>query len=101
MTMICKSCGTAGDTKTVTRGSIFIEIVLWLCFLLPGLIYSIWRLTSKYEACPMCGSPSMVPVSSPIGLSLAAQVGYVEPVITPSGASVRLGRMVGRMFAKK
>ena len=68
--MICTSCGQVGTAKRITKGSIFIEILLWLFFLLPGLIYSIWRLSSKYDACPSCKNPSMIPVDSPTGRKL-------------------------------
>ncbi|HEV2348917.1 MAG TPA: hypothetical protein VG028_03620 [Terriglobia bacterium] len=46
----------------MTPGSFAIEIVLWLCFLFPGLIYSIWRLTARHETCPKCGEKSLIPM---------------------------------------
>jgi len=45
---ICANCGHLGDEKQVTKGSFGIEVILWLCFLIPGLIYSLWRLSSRY-----------------------------------------------------
>lgn len=63
--LYCQNCGTVGKPKKVTRGSIFIEIILWLCFLVPGVIYSIWRLTTRAEACPQCGASNMIPTDSP------------------------------------
>ena len=68
--LICSNCGTTGKPKTVTKGSIFIEIFLWICFLIPGLIYSIWRLTTKYKACRTCGAGNLVPLDSPMGKKL-------------------------------
>lgn len=68
---ICSACGTIGRSKTVTRGSIAIEIILWLCFLVPGLIYSIWRLTTRTDACAACGSPALLPIDSPRGARIA------------------------------
>jgi hypothetical protein len=73
--MICTACGMAGAPRTVTRGSLLIEIVLWLCMLLPGLLYSIWRLTTKHKACRHCGSTVIVPQDSPRGRSLLAELG--------------------------
>lgn len=61
----CRACGTIERPTKKTKGSMGVEIVLWLCFLLPGLIYSVWRLTSKYEGCSSCGSPDVIPASSP------------------------------------
>lgn len=74
-TLFCKSCGHAGETRTVTRGSIWIELVLWLCFLVPGLIYSIWRLTTSRQACTQCGSFDLVPNGSPVALATKKQLG--------------------------
>jgi hypothetical protein len=71
--LICSACGTAGKPKSHTRGSIFIEIILWLCFIIPGLIYSIWRLTTRRPVCRTCGSTQMVPLTSPAGKALAAK----------------------------
>jgi hypothetical protein len=71
--IVCTACGTRGWGKTVTKGSIFIELFLWLCLLVPGLIYSIWRLTSRHKACEACGNTSIVPVDSPIGKKLLAE----------------------------
>ncbi len=71
--MICPSCGTQGDPDTVTRGSIWIEIVLWLCLLVPGLIYSLWRLSTRGDVCGACGQKGLIPVNSPNGKRLAKQ----------------------------
>jgi hypothetical protein len=68
--LVCTNCGKKGKPKTVTRGFFLIEIVLWIFFIIPGLIYSIWRLTTKYKACPSCGAPNMVPLDSPIAKQL-------------------------------
>lgn len=65
----CMTCGVDDQAKSVTRGSLAIEIVLWLCFLVPGLIYSIWRLTSRYEGCAACGSKTLIPFDSPAALA--------------------------------
>jgi len=71
--LICSNCGHLGDEKQVTKGSLGIEILLWLCFLIPGLIYSLWRLSSRYSACAHCKAPNLVPVDSPRGRQLAGQ----------------------------
>ena len=72
--LVCTQCGTVGKPKTTTRGSILIEIVLWLACLLPGIIYTLWRLTTHGKACRKCGSPNLVPVNSPAGQNLTGQV---------------------------
>lgn len=63
--LYCPNCGTVGRPRTRVKGSFWIEVVLWLFLLLPGLLYSIWRLTSKEWVCPSCGAPNMIPADSP------------------------------------
>jgi len=75
---ICSNCGHAGMPVSVTKGSFAIELVLWICFLLPGLIYSLWRLTSKADCCARCGSAALVPTDTPRGRALAAQFPRTE-----------------------
>lgn len=41
---ICSNCGTVGQPVVHTRGSFWIELVLWWFFIIPGLIYTEWRL---------------------------------------------------------
>lgn len=52
----CTLCGFEGKSKTLTKGSFWLEIVLWLMFIWPGIIYSIWRLTTRQEVCGNCGN---------------------------------------------
>lgn len=71
--LICVSCGSVGRPKVITKGSFILEVVLWLFFIVPGVIYSVWRLASKYQACPSCGSKEIVPLDSPRGRELASK----------------------------
>jgi hypothetical protein len=64
----CMTCGTDGTARRITKGSIWIEIVLWLAFIVPGIIYSIWRLTTRRDVCGACGSETIVPPASPAAL---------------------------------
>lgn len=65
--MVCTNCGHHGKPKRVTKGSILIEIVAWCAMIVPGIIYSLWRLTTRHDACPSCGATNMVPAQSPRG----------------------------------
>jgi len=71
--LICLDCGKIGFPKTVTKGSILIELVLWICFIVPGIIYSIWRLTTRGKACRSCGAGNLVPFDSPRGKELQGE----------------------------
>jgi hypothetical protein len=73
--IVCADCGVRGDPATNTRGSVWIELVLWLCFIVPGLVYSLWRLTSRQKVCPECRSSNLVPVNSPRGKKLLVEFG--------------------------
>ena len=105
---VCTSCGYVGEPRSITKGSIWIELVLWLCFLLPGLIYSVWRLSSRHEGCPTCGHTTLIPADSPIGQkfireNLPANANSTAPdKRSPSkaaqGAGKALGRIVGRLL---
>jgi hypothetical protein len=64
--MYCKKCGNVGPTKRIMKGSFVMEVVLWFLLLLPGLIYSVWRLTTKGRGCPVCGSEDVIPADSPL-----------------------------------
>lgn len=68
--LICTCCGERGTPKTITKGSIFIELILWCAFLVPGLLYSFWRHASRYRACRSCGSTTLVPLKSPMGAKM-------------------------------
>lgn len=75
----CGNCGIVAKPKKVTKGSFWIEVFLWLALILPGVLYSLWRLTSRYEACPKCGAPNMLPLDSPIAkTALAVTAGMTE-----------------------
>lgn len=104
---ICTTCAHRGYPITVTKGRTIIEIILWLCFLLPGLAYSLWRISTRREACPSCGNSSMIPETSPIGKKICQEHYPDEPVQEPPRPSARavnagaaLGRLVGKMIRK-
>lgn len=63
---VCKNCGYAGNPVKAMKGNFFIEVILWLCFIVPGLLYSVWRHTNEGDVCPKCGKDSMIPSDSPI-----------------------------------
>jgi hypothetical protein len=73
--MICVNCGCIGKPKNITKGSFWIELILWLSFFVPGLIYSIWRLTTRYWACPKCKAPNMISLYTPRGQQLLEEYG--------------------------
>lgn len=75
-TEICSNCGFTGTAKKVTKGSTLMELILWLCFIFPGLLYSMWRLSSKHMACAQCGSTHLIPLDSPRGKKLQQEFSH-------------------------
>jgi len=71
---VCKSCGFLGVPDSTTPGSLAIEIVLWLCLIVPGLIYSLWRANSRHDICAKCGGAEVIPADSPIGKNIIANI---------------------------
>jgi hypothetical protein len=72
---ICSSCGSQGNTKKHTRGSLLIDIVLWLCGILPGILYSFWRLGTRKVVCGVCSADTLIHADTPRGKQLAREFG--------------------------
>ena len=68
--MVCLQCGYSGRGKRLVKGSLGVEILLWLCFLVPGIMYSVWRTSGNEYGCPKCGSTNLIPADSPRGQKL-------------------------------
>lgn len=67
---VCTSCGYKGEPKNEMKGNFAIEIVLWFLMVIPGLIYTVWRMSNKQRICPSCGSNAMIPADSPKGIEM-------------------------------
>ena len=105
---ICTVCGYVGYPKRVAKGSFWLELALWLFFILASLVYflffilaglvyplffaglvcslffaslvySLWRLTTIYGACPKCENASMIPIDTPRGQKLLEEQQKKEP----------------------
>ena len=72
-THICADCGSTIRPVKIWKGSFLLEVILFLCFIIPGLIYSAWRLSATKMGCPLCKSVSVFPLSGPKGKQLAEQ----------------------------
>lgn len=106
----CPTCGHVGEPARETPGSIWIEVVLWLCFIVPGLIYSIWRLNRRHDVCAKCGAATLLPVDSPVAMSMSKSLGIPPETLAPrtkdrpprdSPTARALGAMVGRMIGRR
>lgn len=71
--LICTTCGAQTDMpQSKTRGSFVIEIVLWI-LVIPGLLYSLWRQSTRQKVCPSCGNATLILANTPDGRKLAAR----------------------------
>ena len=61
---VCMECGCQRDPIDAKRGLLVIEIFMWLLYIIPGVIYSIWRRVRKQKVCSKCRNPSVVLTSS-------------------------------------
>jgi len=62
----CPSCGYIGKAKIVDwdLGGCLIAIILLICFIVPGIIYIIWRDSKAAKlCCPQCGWINVVRIS--------------------------------------
>jgi len=81
MEKICTACGSIGRSKTLTKGSFILELILWAMMILPGMCYTVWRLTTRGPVCSKCLSPNLVPLSSPMGRKLQADFLEMESAV--------------------
>lgn len=56
----CTQCHTHTNTAKM-KGNGWIELLLYLFYILPGVIYSVWRRSGKPNSCPTCGHATLVP----------------------------------------
>jgi hypothetical protein len=71
---ICRACWLVATPKVVTQGSFLIEIMLWCSFILPGVLYSMWRSITKEKVCPVCSSLAVSPIDSLMGRKLFYEI---------------------------
>ncbi|MGQ9669508.1 MAG: hypothetical protein ACUVWY_05000 [Desulfosoma sp.] len=65
MKIKCAACDYVGEAAVLQKGSRSKEIALWCCLFLPGLLYTLWRLSSdgRYMGCPRCKSAQFRPIT--------------------------------------
>ena len=73
--VVCTVCGYTGKPKRMPKGNILIEIILWLCFIVPGAIYTLWRFFTRFDACPKCNKFTVISADSPMGQKLTKELG--------------------------
>lgn len=59
--MHCNSCGK-NTNAPLYKGTTWLEIILWILYIIPGLVYSIWRRSGGPTVCPFCKNETLIPV---------------------------------------
>ena len=80
----CTRCKAIGYPEWIVPGSTSTELLLWLLFLLPGIVYSLWRSNAATNVCPTCHSKDIVPLSTPAGQEI--QRAYPAAVPIPAAS---------------
>lgn len=62
----CLYCGFVGEPGQKTPGTVSTEVGLWLFFVVPGLLYSVWRRLARQQRCAKCGNTHIVAAESPV-----------------------------------
>ncbi len=65
--LLCTQCGaeTSAPLK-LPPGSPWVALVLAVPFVIPGLVYTVWRYTMRRTVCPTCGHAQLIPGDAPL-----------------------------------
>jgi hypothetical protein len=70
---VCASCCKySSEPGHVLPGSTLLEVFLWFLYIIPGVLYSMWRRSpdNAIKVCQSCESKAIVSITSPEGKSL-------------------------------
>lgn len=59
----CTNCLTRPSTAAM-KGNGWIEFALYLFYIVPGILYSIWRRSGPRNGCPTCGKATLIPAGA-------------------------------------
>lgn len=64
---LCTQCGaeTSAPLK-VPPGSAWVGLALAVPFVLPGVVYAVWRYAMRRSVCPTCGHAQLIPGDAPL-----------------------------------
>ena len=64
---LCTQCGAQTSVPLrVPPGSPWVALALAVPFVLPGLVYTVWRYTMRRTLCPTCGHAQLIPADAPL-----------------------------------
>jgi hypothetical protein len=77
--VFCTRCYTVAVPRKITAGSTFIELFFWLLFILPGMLYHVWRHDNATYTCSSCGGRKFISPGSPRARLIAKALGVSDP----------------------
>ncbi len=80
---LCMECGCQRDPIQAKRGFLVVELFMWLLYILPGVIYSIWRRVRTQQICSNCRTPSIVLTSSSRAMGMMRMLKAFSPSSSP------------------
>jgi rRNA maturation protein Nop10 len=94
--LLCTQCGaeTSAPLK-VPPGSPWVALALAVPFVVPGVIYSIWRYTMRRTVCPTCGHAALIPADAPLARSWRAN-GWIPARAAERSAERPFERLIER-----
>jgi hypothetical protein len=81
-TAVCKNCEEIGQVGVKLPGSGWVEFVLYLLWIAPGILYSVWRRKGTKQVCAACGSDQLVAAKTRAGKQIIAgqyEIFKIEP----------------------
>lgn len=64
---LCTQCGAQTSAPLrVAPGSSWVTLVLAVPFVVPAIVYAVWRHTSRRDSCPTCGHAQLIPADAPL-----------------------------------
>lgn len=71
---VCTTCGTMFNRpKIVKPGHWLITVVLVFFYIIPAVIFEVWRTAKERKCCPSCGAATVIPSASTFGQRIVAQ----------------------------
>jgi hypothetical protein len=95
---LCTQCGaqTSAPLK-VPPGSPWVALALAVPFIVPALIYTVWRYSMRRTLCPTCGHAQLIPADAPLARTWRA-AGWIagrpaeSPTVT-TAPDIRIDRI--------
>lgn len=61
----CTECQSVGLVRYIRRGTMRRGLALLCLFVVPGVLYLLWHLSTGHWGCSACGSRKVVPIQDP------------------------------------